>query len=105
MGPTRSPRRPPSLAPTARRHADGMSLLYTVLYMGPLAPSAGQDYRCSFNIKTEFILMKGIASCAATAMNGSAVILRAMASSGKCSACHTIRPMNEPSSMMSRQLN
>lgn len=33
-----------------------MSLLYTVLYMGPLAPSAGQDYRRSFNIKTEFFI-------------------------------------------------
>ena len=47
IGPARSPYCLPSLAPTTRRHMDGMSLLYTVLYMGSLAPSAGQGFRRS----------------------------------------------------------
>ena len=44
---------PSSPAPTARRHTDGMSLLYTVLYMGPLAPSVGRVPLCGCQFAKE----------------------------------------------------
>ena len=46
---------PPSLAPTARRHADGISLMYAVLYTGPLAPSAGRVPLCGCQLAKEIM--------------------------------------------------
>ena len=55
MGPNGSPHRLPSLAPTARRHADGISLLYTMLCMGPFAPSAGRVPLCGCQFAKEIM--------------------------------------------------